>query len=44
MKAVLCSLAFVVGVAAKDDPDYDPSLNFRPKNVTLSILDYWVGS
>ncbi|SPB51421.1 unnamed protein product [Aspergillus niger] len=44
MKAVLCSLAFAVGVAAKDDPDYDPSLNFRPKNVTLSILDYWVGS
>ncbi|RAK90359.1 hypothetical protein BO79DRAFT_263126 [Aspergillus costaricaensis CBS 115574] len=44
MQAVLCSLAFMVGVAAKEDPDYNPSLNFRPNNVTLSILDYWVGS
>lgn len=34
----------MVGVAAKEDPDYNPFLNFRPNNVTLSILDYWVGS
>ncbi|RAH57318.1 hypothetical protein BO85DRAFT_514015 [Aspergillus piperis CBS 112811] len=42
MQAVL--LAFIVEVAAKEDPDYKPSLNFRPNNVTLSILDNWVGS
>ncbi|GKZ57839.1 hypothetical protein AnigIFM60653_007443 [Aspergillus niger] len=44
ISAVICGVAFMIGVAAKDDPDYNPSLNFRPNNVTLSILDYWVGS
>ncbi|CAI7583709.1 unnamed protein product [Penicillium glandicola] len=32
-------------VLAKDDPDYDPSSNFRPNNVTgLNELYAWVGS
>ncbi|GLA81428.1 hypothetical protein AtubIFM56815_005079 [Aspergillus tubingensis] len=44
IQAILCSLTFAVGIAAKDDPDYNPSLNFRPDNVTLSNLYYWVGS
>ncbi|XRM43047.1 hypothetical protein ABZX51_006251 [Aspergillus tubingensis] len=44
IQAILCSLTFAVGIAAKDDPDYNPSLNFRPDNVTLSDLYYWVGS
>ncbi|PYH37344.1 uncharacterized protein BO87DRAFT_394330 [Aspergillus neoniger CBS 115656] len=44
MQAVLCSLAFMAGVAAEEDPDYDPSLNFRSNSVTFSILDFWVGS
>ncbi|RAK98114.1 uncharacterized protein BO80DRAFT_427633 [Aspergillus ibericus CBS 121593] len=43
-QAVLFSLAFAVTIAAKDDPDYNPALNFRPDNVTLSNLYYWVGS
>ncbi|OJJ77812.1 hypothetical protein ASPBRDRAFT_71123 [Aspergillus brasiliensis CBS 101740] len=44
IEAVLCSLAFVARVAAKDDPDYNPSINFRPNNVTVNNLYYWVGS
>ena len=32
-------------VLAKDDPDYNPSSNFRPDNVTgLNQLYAWVGS
>ncbi|PYI08305.1 hypothetical protein BO78DRAFT_339471 [Aspergillus sclerotiicarbonarius CBS 121057] len=43
-QAVLFSLAFAGRIAAKDDQNYNSSLNFRPNNVTLSDLYYWVGS
>ncbi|PWY92999.1 hypothetical protein BO94DRAFT_460703 [Aspergillus sclerotioniger CBS 115572] len=44
LQVVLCSLAFAVKIAAKDDPDFNPFYNFRPNNVTLNGLYYWVGS
>ncbi|KAK4868030.1 hypothetical protein LT330_007689 [Penicillium expansum] len=38
-------LILVSTVLAKDDPDYNPSSNFRPNNVTgLNQLYAWVGS
>ncbi|KAL2695596.1 hypothetical protein AAEP93_003689 [Penicillium crustosum] len=41
----ICVLIFASTVLAKDDPDYNPSSNFRPNNVTgLNQLYTWVGS
>ncbi|OOF93334.1 hypothetical protein ASPCADRAFT_7566 [Aspergillus carbonarius ITEM 5010] len=43
-QVVLISLAYAVMIAAKADPNYNASLNFRPNNVSLSDLYHWVGS
>lgn len=37
-------LLYAAAIAAKDDPNYQPSLNFRPTNVSLNDLYTWVGS
>ncbi|KAJ9484751.1 hypothetical protein VN97_g8613 [Penicillium thymicola] len=41
----ICFLILASTVLAKEDPDYNPSSNFRPNNVTgLNQLYTWVGS
>lgn len=41
----VCLLSLAVSVGAKDAPDYSPTENFRPQNVTgLNGFYNWVGS
>lgn len=42
---LLFGISFTAAAASTDDTDDSPAeLNFRPFNVTLSTLYYWVGS
>ncbi|KAJ5378126.1 uncharacterized protein N7496_005535 [Penicillium cataractarum] len=43
-RVVALGLASATLAAAANDASYDPSLNFRPDNVTFSNLYHWVGS